>query len=317
MKITAPIVSAREIAPAIKAGADELYFGLDLNRDTNDANALNLYPTPLASFRSIVSVKQAIEIIHGYGKTAFLCFNNEFYLKEQYGLIAGILRKLKGLDGVVLTDVPLISMIRRQFPRLKIAVSTRTNIFNSSALEYFAGLGVKRFVLPRDLYGKDLLDIIKNYRRYEFEIFMKNENCPYVNGLCTHTHNIWNEPGKAQLFCRDKRWDRKDALFFPGNSAIKERVGLALQERLKTLNCGACSLIYLRGHNRDNIYLKLTGRMRSDQSSWKDVEFIKTALGLLQGSGSEADFSGEIQKLYKKIYLKDCDGGCWYAFRKH
>lgn len=317
MKITAPIVAIGEIAPMIKAGADELYFGLDLNRDTDDSNALNLYPTHLASFRSIASVKHAVEIIHNHGKAAFLCLNNEFYLPEQYALIFRILEQLKKLDGVVVSDTLLIIRIRRRFSRLKITASTRANVFNSSGLEYFASLGVKRFVLPRDLYGQNLITIIKNYKRYEFEIFMKNENCPYVNGLCTNTHNIWNDPDKAQLFCRDRRWGRADIIFGCQDNALKRRIGLSLQERLKTRNCGVCFLPYLSKYDQGNIYLKLTGRMRSDESSWKDVAFVKRTLGFLTGVKSAAEFRKESRKLYKKIYLRDCDKSCWYAFRKY
>lgn len=311
-----PLVNISEIIPMIRAGADEFYFGFDLNRITDDTNCLNFMPSNLCNFRSLEDVNETIGIASCENKKIYVCFNNEFYLKNQYKTILNLLERMRKPDGIIVTDRGLIAKLRKSFASWDIILSTRANVFNSQAVEYFISLGVKRIALPRHLYLSDIINLIKKYKECEFEVFMKNENCPYINGLCTYTHNIWNEPSGAQIFCRGSRWERENMFYRvkKGNDGKQDNdsIGGSFKARLAVNNCGVCSLFDLVKHGKERIILKLTSRLRSFDNKIKDLEFIKAAIRLTDNKIPKKKFIGNVIKLYKEIYQISCSRNCFY-----
>ncbi len=318
MKIIAPLVNVPEIMPMIKAGADEFYFGLDTNKNTNDVNCLNVMAIDFANIRDLNIARKAIDITHENHKKIYMCVNNELYLERQYRQIFQLLKKLERLDGIIASDPVLIKSIAASFPRLKITVSTRANILNSYDIKYYAALGAKRFVLPRHLYLKDIIDLVKTNSGYEFEIFIKNEDCPYINGFCSYTHNIWNNPQGTQIFCRKGPGERKNTI--RNIKVIKDVVKNSLYlnnfiKRASAMNCGACSLATLDRIDKGNIYLKLTSRMRKIDDKLKDLKFIETIKGHLSGPNAKRYFKDKVKKSYEQIYSQSCYQRCYYASR--
>jgi len=311
VKITVPLSNTDELVPLIKEGADEFYFGLNLFADKiNETNSLNLRPVEFANFNNIADAKKSVAISQSYNCPIYICFNKEFYLTYQYNIILRILKELVkvNLSGVIVTDIILIKLIRKMFSGLKIIASTRTNIFNSYSIKFYSKLGVDRFTLPRHLYFMDIINIVKN-KKYEFEIFCRNEDCPYISGFCTYTHTIWDDLNTTRSFCRET--ERSNKKFNMGCDSVNYLV----KNRLVLKDCGICSLACLADSNTGKrIYLKITGRMFNLDKKIRDVRFLKQALHIIYNRKNKINTQAEIKRLYKDIYLKDCSENCSYKF---
>lgn len=308
MKITASLSNIKELLPLIREGADEFYFGINLSEDKMDEiNSLNLRPVSFANFNNIIDAKKGIIISQSHNRPIYLCFNKEFYLTYQYNLILRILKELikVNLSGVIVTDLILIKQIRKIFPGLKIIASTRTNIFNSYSIKFYHRLGVERFTLPRHLYLQDIISIVKT-KKYEFEIFGKNEDCPNINGFCTYTHTIWDNFNASRTFCREIFNKQFDIGYKDVNHLVENRLVLR--------DCCICSLAYFGNSDiYKRIYLKITERMFSLDKKIRDVKFLKRALRIIYERKNK-NIRKEIKRLYRNIYLRDCNENCSYKF---
>ena len=121
MELLVPVGSMDCLKAAVLNGADAVYLGL------KDFSARKF-----ARNFSIFELKKAIEICHGYDIKVYLAMNilvknNEikrFFLnlKEAYQL---------GIDAVIIQDLGLINLIKKNFPDLKIHLSTQNSVFNS------------------------------------------------------------------------------------------------------------------------------------------------------------------------------------------
>ena len=279
MKILAPVSNFKEIIPLIKEGADEFYFGINLSPEINDITALNARPFKGMNLQTISGAQKVIQVVKDYKKKIYICFNNKIYSDQQYSLIIEILSNLKGLNGVIVVDIPLIQILKRNFSKLEIIVSTISHVFNSEAIDFYRQLGVERFTLSRNLYFPDILNLINKYKDYKFEIFIKNEDCFNINGLCNYTHNIWDT--KKLSFCRLKERKCK----FVSYNKKDQRPGNNLKlywRRFPNRNCGVCFLYQLnKVIAPQRISLKFAGREYSLEQKLKDTRFIRKSLSLL------------------------------------
>ena len=233
MKITAPLDTVNEAEILIKAGADELYCGVYHNMwkeiDTFP-NARHMFYGNLKSFKDL---KDTLCITKKYAIPLYLCVN-EYYSKKAYALIRDDIDLAfeAGIDGFIVADVSLISIIRKRNSLCKIILSSLTPSFNAMGFSFFKELGVDRVILPlSQLSLQEIIELAEDGKKMgmEVEVFINNITCKNINGFCLY-HNVGIETYFNSKYATRYRLMldvlRNMIQFFP--SSFKDIIGKAL-----------------------------------------------------------------------------------------
>ncbi len=312
MRILAPLSNVGELKELIPLGVDEFYFGISLVKHLDETQSLNLRPHDFANLKSISQVKKAAKIIHNNNLRCFLALNTDYFRESLFKKSLELLEEINFyIDGVIITDLVLIEKVRKLFPKLKIIASTRCNILNSWSVKFYKDLGVDRFTLPRHLYLKDIIGILERFPEEEFEIFIKNEDCPYLNGMCSYIHNLnltltSDEGAFCRVIERYGEFSLVDKNKLKGNFSLEE----SLKRRYdfcRNYNCGLCWLDKLEKF-KQRVILKITGRMLSLERKKRDLSFVKKSLEILEKKQPKS----KILQLQREIYPEYCDNKCYF-----
>ena len=149
LELLAPAGNMEKLKAAITYGADACYlagtrFGL----------------RAMSSNFSYEELKEAMEFAHSKGKKIYvtlniLAHNADFEgLKEYLQYLASI-----KADGVIVSDIGIMSFVKEYAPTLDIHVSTQSNITNKYSAMEFVKLGAKRLVLARELSISEIKEI--------------------------------------------------------------------------------------------------------------------------------------------------------------
>ena len=158
MEILSPAGDFESLKTALKCGADAIYIGGE--SFSARKNAKNF---------SNEEIIEALDLCHLYQAKLYVACNilikeNEFLPAVEY------LKFLinAGVDGVIIQDLGLMSVIRELSRDVKINVSTQATVSSSDAANEFKKLGANRVVLARELSKTE----IKN----KWEVGRSHEN---------------------------------------------------------------------------------------------------------------------------------------------
>ena len=137
---------------ALESGADSVYIG----GETFGMNTIS------QKF-SMEDLKSGIDFAHERNKKVYVTIsllphNNDFVKLEEY------LLKLNeiNVDGLILCEPGTLEIVRRVLPDMKIHMGSQANIYNYETAKFYYDLGVRRFVIAKELSLKDIIDIRKN-----------------------------------------------------------------------------------------------------------------------------------------------------------
>ena len=268
MELLVPVGSMDCLKAAVLNGADAVYLGL------KDFSARKF-----ARNFSIFELKKAIEICHGYDIKVYLAMNilvknNEikrFFLnlKEAYQL---------GIDAVIIQDLGLINLIKKNFPDLKIHLSTQNSVFNSLSVRD----NVERIILPRELGYENIKNLKINK---ELEIFVHGAICVSVSGQCLLSSFLGGRSGNRGACaqpCR-KRYN---------NEYFLSTKDLCLIEKIPELIKIGITALKIEGRMRRPFYVAIVTRL------------YKTAIEYA-GSGKVFKLSQEALNKLKLAYNRE------------
>ncbi len=221
---------------AINAGADAVYMGL--KRFGARSFAANL---------SCDEFIEAIEFAHLFDKKVYLTLNilmKDRELEEAADLLKPLY--LAGLDGVIVQDTGLISLIKQKYPCLPVHVSTQGFITGVHGAALYRSLGASRVVPARELSLKEIIDI-KKKAGIEVECFIHGAMCYSYSGMCLMSSFLGGRSGNRGRCagpCRQP-WNKNDYIL-----SMKDLCGLRGLPSL--LDAGIDSL-------------KIEGRMKSKE----------------------------------------------------
>lgn len=175
MELLSPAGNTEKLKAALHFGADAVYlsgkkFGLRAASDNFDADEL----------------KSAVELVHKNGKKVYVALNilahdADFDGMEEY------VRYLDeiGADAVIVSDLGILSLVRKAAPSLAVHVSTQASVTNGYAAKFYADLGVARIVLAREL-SLDEIAAIREILPLEVELeaFVHGAMCISYSGRC-------------------------------------------------------------------------------------------------------------------------------------
>jgi putative protease len=174
-ELLAPAGDLEKLKMAIIYGADAVYLGgeqFGLRKASKNF--------------TMDEIEEGIKFAHERGKKIYITMNIvphnddleglEDYIKEIYDL---------NIDGVIVSDPGIFSVIKRTVPDLPIHLSTQASITNYETIMFWYNLGVKRIVLARELSLKEIEEIIdKIPKDLEIETFVHGAMCISYSGRC-------------------------------------------------------------------------------------------------------------------------------------
>ena len=191
---------------ALQAGADAVYLGL---KDFSARKGARNF--------TLDEVARLKGLAEAAGKKIYAALNTVIRddelrpaLETVYDLVC------LGIDGVILQDIGFLYLIRKNFPRLPIHASTQMAVHNSQGVTALKQMGVRRFILARELTWEEIKQIRQDHPEVELEVFIHGALCYSVSGLCLASGLLLGRSGNrgecAQI-CRswfevDSRYDR-------------------------------------------------------------------------------------------------------------
>lgn len=173
IELLAPAGNIDSFKAAINSGADAIYMGVDR------FNARNM-----AKNFSLEEYIECIMYAHILNVKVYLTLNTLIYDNEVKDALEMVVKLYSaGLDGVIVQDIGLASLIHKVIPKLPLHASTQMSIYNLEQVKYLEKLGFKRVVLARELTLNEIEYICKN-TSLEVEIFVHGALCMCYSGQC-------------------------------------------------------------------------------------------------------------------------------------
>ena len=173
VELLAPAGSSEALDAAIGEGADAVYLGLkNFNARMRSANF------------TYSQFEGALRSLHRMKKKLYVTVNTVFQQREA-DRVYQLLKYLAGLgpDGILVQDFGIITMVRENFPSLKLHASTQMNIASARGVNLLSRHGFSRVVLARELSLEEIREIRAN-TNMELEVFVHGALCISVSGLC-------------------------------------------------------------------------------------------------------------------------------------
>lgn len=185
---------------AMNAGADAVYLGG--NRFGARAYANNFTEEEII---------EALKIAHLLGKRIYLTVNTLVKEREMQELVP-YLQPLydAGLDGVIIQDLGVFQVLKRQFPGLELHASTQMTITGVYGAKLLKELGACRIVPARELSLEELRDI-KEQTGLEIETFIHGAMCYGYSGQCLLSSILGGRSGNRGRCAGPCRLPYKDA----------------------------------------------------------------------------------------------------------
>ncbi|MBR5026889.1 MAG: U32 family peptidase, partial [Victivallales bacterium] len=267
LELLAPAGGPDELAAALKAGADAVYFGLKkLNARTG---AKNFPPEAL---------QDVVKSIHDAHAKAYLTLNIDLAQRE-LGLAARTLALAEQaqVDAVLIRDPAILSFIPL-FPKLAFHFSTQAAVTTSAGVEAAKAFGITRVVLARELSEEEMKATIGH--GVEIEVFVQGALCFSCSGRCLLSSWVGGRSGNRGACaspCRVRWTNQKGITSTP----------LSMHDM-----CLAGDLGKLAEIGVDS--LKIEGRLKSAPWVSKTVSLYREALN---GSLSHDELSQSTAKL--------------------
>lgn len=161
---------------AIRYGADAVYFG------TVDFSLRALRKGELITDDNM---KDCVNLVHSLGAKAYLTLNIYSFNSDIEKLVSKIdIIKDAKPDGILVSDVGVLSVIKKYLPEIDIHISTQANTLNSEAVKFWQDFGAKRVVLARELSIPEIAKIKQDVPDMELEVFVHGSQCVSFSGRC-------------------------------------------------------------------------------------------------------------------------------------
>ena len=273
MNIVAPAGNYEKLEAAIKAGANEVYFGLKGFGARRNNQNLN-----------IQEILDGIDYAHLRGVKTLLTLNTimkDVEIDSAYYNISRIYEH--GIDAVIVQNLGFVKFLKENFPELTIHGSTQMTVANHVEANKLKELGLSRVVLARELSFEEIKSI-REKTDIELEIFVSGSLCIAYSGNCYISSFIGGRSGNRGLCaysCRKKFQDEEGnkAYFLSPNDQLLQTEEI---NKLKEIGIDA---------------IKVEGRKKSNEYVYETVSYYDN---ILKGKPRPT----ESYKLFNRGYSK-------------
>ncbi|MFZ5591349.1 MAG: peptidase U32 family protein [Bacillota bacterium] len=194
-ELLAPAGDLEKLQAAVLYGADAVYLG---------GKSFGLRAR--AGNFDLEEMRRGIDFAHSHGVAVYVTVNI-FAHQADLRQLPVYLRAVQeaGADALIVADPGVLDLAREITPRLPVHLSTQANTTNSRAVRFWAGQGVKRVVLARELS----LDEIREIRRendVELEVFVHGAMCMAYSGRCLLSNYLTGRDANRGDCAQACRW---------------------------------------------------------------------------------------------------------------
>ena len=195
-ELLAPAGSFNTLKFALAYGADAVYVGgeeFSLRTASKNFDRAEL--------------DEAVRYTHALGRKIYVavnifCHNGDISELAEYAKYLELIK----VDGVIISDIGALSVVKEAAPALPIHISTQANTTNAAAVKAWKGLGAVRVVPARELSLEEIIEIKKS-TDCEIETFVHGAMCISYSGRC-HMSNYFTGRGANQGACAHPcRWE--------------------------------------------------------------------------------------------------------------
>lgn len=328
MKIVAPISRVAEADLLVRAGADELYCGIQPPEWLSSFGIANANRRPSGNLASFQELNEALGAAHVGGASVSLVMNAQHYRGDQVGAAIAIAESFLHLggDALIVSDLGLVVALAEAFPGVRIHVSSVATCRNAEAATFCRELGARRLILPRDVTLDEIDSIVAADPQMEIEAFILNDGCVYEEGSCHTIHLPGHMGGPICLDSYDYTYSRRDGapISSAAQSALAEndteyrkwlwhRFSCGFTTTLEGMPFGPCGLCALPRLLAGNVKaVKIAGREGPTARKLASVRMVRQILDAARSGQHEA----EIRRLARHLRPSDpqCRTGymCYY-----
>jgi putative protease len=280
-ELLAPAGTPEAAWAALAYGADAVYAGLP--RFSARAEAGNF---------SKDALDEMIGYAHHLGRRVFITFNTLVQQRDLDDALEALalIRDLHA-DGVIVQDLGIAHLIRKNFPQLNLHASTQLAVHNLEGALQLASIGFKRVVLARELSVKTIEHITRECG-LETEVFIHGALCYSYSGLCLFSSHLLGRSGnrgRCAYCCRQ-----------PFNSGEQRNLPFSMKDF-----CAAGHLEQLISASVSA--LKIEGRMKSPLYVAAVTDFYRQSLeGKIENAAEQiADIQTIFGRPSTDLYLDD------------
>lgn len=278
IELLSPAGGVQSIYAAVQNGTDAIYLGG--SRFSARAYASNFTDEDM---------EKVVDYCHTYGVKIYVTVNTLIKENEIKDVIAyiGFLYKI-GVDALIVQDVGVAALIKKNFSDFEIHASTQMTIHNAEGALYYKELGYKRIVLSRELSLKEIKYISKDLN-IETEMFVHGALCVCYSGQCLMSSVIGGRSGNRGRCAQPCRLPY--TLINESNLESKRGYFLSTKD-ICTLNDIEAII------NSGTASLKIEGRMKRPEYVAGVVSAYRKAIDSVY-SNKEYDVKEEEKKLLK------------------
>ncbi|MDF2868490.1 MAG: peptidase [Anaerocolumna sp.] len=185
VEILAPAGSMDSLKAALNAGCDAVYVG-----------GTRFGARAYADNFTTDTMKEAIDLVHLYGKNIYLTVNtllkNKELEKELFDYIK--IYYEHGIDAVIIQDLGVLHFLHENFPDLPLHASTQMSLTMGEGAKVLKEAGVTRVVNARELNLSEIRSI-KDSTGLEVESFVHGALCYCYSGKCLLSSMIGGRSG--------------------------------------------------------------------------------------------------------------------------
>ena len=195
IELLAPAGDLEKLKFAFHYGADAVYIGGQ--NFSLRANAKNF---------SLEDIKAGVEYAHKMQKRVYVTVNIIFHNKDTEGLEEYLWELSRiHVDAVIVSDLFVIELIRKQNIPLEVHLSTQASVLNHKSASFYKSLGVTRIVLAREANREDI-KAIKESTGLELECFVHGAMCTSLSGRCVLSNRLTNRDANRGGCAQICRW---------------------------------------------------------------------------------------------------------------
>lgn len=196
-ELLSPAGDRERLEAAVLYGADAVYLG---------STSLGMRAAP-QNFDA-QQLQEAVALCHSKGKKVYLTCN---VLAHNSDLIAlpGIIESAveAGVDAMIISDMGVLSLVKKYAPDMEIHISTQTGLVNHVACQAMYDMGAKRVVLARELSLDEIAEIrAKTPSDLEIECFVHGAMCVSFSGRCLLSNYFLGRDSNRGECAQPCRW---------------------------------------------------------------------------------------------------------------
>lgn len=172
MELLSPAGNIEKLATAYRYGADAAYIGLDQFSLRSRADNFSE-----AHYTEIEKIK---------GDKKLYCALNIFFHNQDIKNLEEKLERTEQFpfDAFIVSDLGIISLLKKRFPHTPLHLSTQANCINTEAAKVYRDLGFSRIILGREMSLSGISEIKKTVPDLEIETFVHGAMCLAYSGRC-------------------------------------------------------------------------------------------------------------------------------------